>query len=145
MKKLFIITDPYGTIVEARETKAQATKRAKELTNEETGILYSAHPAKIAAMHLHGMRYWDKPNGNTYESTRLFIYFENGKKLVLCSPLAYGQDHQATARELLTKYGFWNPKRHGNGSYPSLWRMLQDENIAMGETVGYYTKKEIER
>ena len=145
MKKLFVIADSYGTIVEARETKAQATKRAKQLDDPIEGVFFTASPANVAALHIHGMRCWDKANGNTYESTRLFIYFENGKTLVLCSPLAYRRDHTQTARELLTQYGFWNPKRRENGTYPSLWQVCRDEKIGLGETVGYYTKKELTR
>jgi len=125
MKKIFIITDSYGTIVEARQTKAQATKRAKELTNEEKGILYSTQPANLCGIAIFGRRHFDKA-GNTYHSTGISVFFDNGKvfREGVSKKYGYGDHYVQTGFERLQQLGFFPEDIGWNAA---VW--LKDNNI----------------
>jgi len=147
MKKIFLITDSYGTIIEARETKAQATKRAKELTNEEKGILYSALPANLCGVYVHGLLWFDKVNGNTYHAGSVTLFFDNGKKLVLAIPYqyGYGSQYEQSAAEEMDKAGFLpDLKKYPSGGSESLWTYFERNNVGYRSTSNHVsTKKEI--
>jgi len=125
MKKIFIITDSYNTIIEARQTKAQATKRAKELTNEEAGILYSAQSAKLCGIAIFGRRHFDR-SGNTYHSTGISVFFENGQvfREGVGKRYGYGDHYVQTGFERLQQLGFFPEDIRGN---TAVW--LRENNI----------------
>ena len=107
MKKLFIISDSYNTIIEARETKAQATKRAKEMDDPAKGVFYTAHPANLCGIAVFGKCHQDR-NGNTYNTSFTTLFFDNGKTARINTPMAYGYGEQYTqeAQNAMKKAGF---------------------------------------
>lgn len=133
MKKLFIITDPYGTIVEARETKAQATKRANELGDPAKGVFYTAQPANLFGIAIFGKRHTDK-NGNTYNTTKTTLFFDSGKTALVKTSKQYGYEDRYVqcAEKALMVQGFFNPKE--NDSWRSLWLWCREYQVGYFST-----------
>lgn len=147
MKKLFIITDSYGTIIEARETKAQATKRAKEMDDHEKGVFYTASPANLCAVYVHGLLWWDKVNGNTYHAGSVTLFFDNGKKLWYQIPFSYGSgsQYETTAAEILETAGFMpDRKKYTHGGGENCCGYFDRQNVGYHSASSHVsTKKEI--
>jgi len=105
MKKVFLITDSYGTIIAAKPTRAEATAHAKALEKSHPGQLYSAEPkaATIAGISIFGKRHTDK-NGNTYHSTQSCIFFTDGRAARIDNRnkfYGYGEQYIYTALKLM--------------------------------------------
>ena len=108
MKKIFVIADSYGTIIEARETKAQATKRAKEMDNPEKGVFFTASPANLCGISIFGRRHLTKTYGNTEHTAHLTLFFDDGRTYRHKTPkiYGYGEQYLYTALEHAAKMGF---------------------------------------
>ena len=80
------------------------------------------------SIHIHGRRWFDKVNGNTYHTSAIFVDGE----LVHRTPFSYGYDDHyiQSATEWLDTSGYLPELEHyDNGGSESLWRYCDRKNI----------------
>ena len=83
---------------------------------------------KIKSIMIIGKRWFDKVNGNTYCSSRVYI---NGK-LEFSVPYTYGYGnyYEQRAKEELEKRGFINVGKYDNGMSKSFYEYCEKNKIA---------------
>lgn len=80
--------------------------------------------AKIKHVGIIGKRWFDRVNGNTYNSVRIFI---NGAPVkTLGRAYGYGDYYKQRAEEWLIKNGYLKAEKCATGGYPSLHTIARD-------------------
>ncbi len=83
----------------------------------------------IKEIKIEAKEWFDKVNGNSYFSARIYI---NDKKVgVLPRQYGYGDHYIDMSAQYLDEQGLINNPRHSSGSYGSLWRYCEDNNIKL--------------
>lgn len=91
---------------------------------------------KLKAVHVHGVLWHDRANGNTYHSAQIYI---NGEfAYAVPFQYGYGETFVDSAAEVLAEKGHIERVRNTNGTFPPLWRILREE---MG--VKFYATSEV--
>ncbi len=87
---------------------------------------------KIQNIDIKAREWFDKVNGNSYFSARIYI---NDQEVGIL-PFQYGYDDHYIdmATAYLHENGFIDSPRHSNGSRGSLWRYCKDNNIRLTTT-----------
>lgn len=94
----------------------------------------------MKTIHIHGRRWFDRRNGNTYHSVNVWI----DGKLVHRTAFTYGYGRQYlwTATEALNRAGFLPGREtYGNGNGESLWRYCEKHGITLVDEVDDVQRK----
>jgi hypothetical protein len=89
---------------------------------------------KLKAVHVHGVLWHDKANGNTYHSAQIYINGEYAYAVPF--QYGYGESFIESAAEVLEEKGRIVRERYGYGGYPSLRKILTDMGVKF-----YYTSE----
>lgn len=85
---------------------------------------------KPRVIHIHGRRWFERVNGNTYHTCAIFVDGD----CVTKTPFAYGYgtQYEWTAREWLCENGYCHGiGQHENGSGEPLWRYCERMGIKL--------------
>lgn len=111
-----------------------ATGYGKKTAEGLAAMIEGAAPAPTLNIHIHGRRWFEKTNGNTYHTVEIWIngshYFKSGRTY------GYGGQYLETAKEWLYEAGFLSGlKSHQSGGHEDLWGYCQDHGIALVDEV----------
>jgi len=88
-----------------------------------------------------GRKWWDKVNGNTYNTARVMV---NGVTVGKTEfQYGYGDFYVQAAAEWLEKNGYITRKHYDNGGSEALWTYCSDHNIHLEYSSAYYLKREL--
>lgn len=99
-----------------------------------------ARKRKPRVIHIHGRRWFEKVNGNTYHTCSIYVDGEHVHKI----PFSYGYDSQYewNAADWLEENGYLpNREHHENGSGESLWRCCERHGIKLVNEVDDVQRK----
>jgi len=96
---------------------------------------------KVDTILIVGKRWFDRINGNTYHSARVYVDDE----LIAAAPFQYGYGDQyvQSAHEVLTEHGVVPMKRYPNGSTEILWQVCKRLDIRLTYRVTDGLKREV--
>ena len=96
---------------------------------------------EVQAITILGRKWFDKVNGNTYNTAQILI---NGIT-VGKTPFQYGYgDHYVDlAGDWLEMNGYIKRERYSNGIRQTLWRYCADNNINLESSATYCLKREL--
>lgn len=106
--------------------RPEAVKDKKHLTSED--IMTTETKTMPKAIHIHGRRWFDKVNGNTYHTATIYVDGELVHKI----PFSYGYDDHyiQSATEWLDANGYLPDIEHyDNGGTESFWQYCDRNNI----------------
>ncbi len=84
---------------------------------------------KIKSIEIRAKEWFDKVNGNSYFSAR--IYINDEQITILPFQYGYGDHYLDMAMEYLTVNNLIDNDRHSNGSYGALWCYCEDNDIKL--------------
>ncbi len=89
---------------------------------------------KTKIIHIHGKRWFERVNGNTYFSCKMWI---NGDLVhTIDYEYGYGTQYRQEAKSWLDKNGFLPGLEHyDNGGSESLWRYCEKNKIKLNDEV----------
>ncbi len=95
----------------------------------------------IKTIHVEGLRWWDRVNGNTYHTARVTV----DDKLVAVAPFQYGYDEQylESAMEELEGLDILSDLRYNNGGKRGLRRTCEELDIELTYTVHDGLKRDL--
>lgn len=82
---------------------------------------------KIERIEIKAKEWFDKANGNSYFSAR--IYINDKEAAILPFQYGYGDHYIDMANQWLSKNNYINTARHENGMWEPLWRYCDENNI----------------
>lgn len=93
----------------------------------------------MKTVHVHGSTWFDRLNGNTYSTARIYVDGEH----VGDTPFEYGYGdyYIQAAGEWLDANDYTNRKRYAHGGYPALWSVLRDAGVIFTSERGEELKK----
>lgn len=97
----------------------------------------------IKTIHIHGAEWFDSKNGNTYQSSKVYV---DGERVLSC-PLEYGYgDHyiEIAAQALHAKGIINRGERHSSGAWEPLWRVCNNQGIKLTYEREVTTKRRVE-
>lgn len=90
-----------------------------------------------------GKRWFDKVNGNTYCSSRVF--FDGELVLTVGMEYGYGSFYIQNAAMHLDKKGFVKLEKYENGGHESLWRYCERMGIKLIDEVSEVKKRDLDK
>jgi len=89
---------------------------------------------KANIIHIHGRRWFDRINGNTYHTVEIIIDGEHAHKSVM--EYGYERAYMQTAQEWLEANGYLpGIKHHENGGGEPLWQYTERQGMKITDTV----------
>jgi len=96
---------------------------------------------KIQSITIIGRKWFDKVNGNTYNTAIILVNGEPVGKTEY--QYGYGDFYEQAATELLEKNGYIKLEHYENGGNEMLWSYCDKHNIAYYRTDAWYLKREL--
>lgn len=94
---------------------------------------------KIKSIQIIGKEWFDKINGNSYFSTRIYI---DGEEIARCQfQYGYGSQYEHESGLILDKLGYVKLEKYNNGMSQSLWRYCQENGIKLIQNLQTRCKK----
>ena len=99
---------------------------------------------RIQSIFVLGKRWFDRVNGNTYNSVEIFV---NGRKVaILPFGYGYGDYYEQRAEEWLIDHGFLEVERYPSGGHPPLWRVAKEQGFEYErEAIDVSRKRDLEQ
>lgn len=101
----------------------------------------SVKKAKVKSITVIGKRWFDKVNGNTYCSAR--VYFDGIEVLRIPWTYGYGNYFEQVSKEQLDKAGLIKLKKYDNGCSESFWEYCNKNKINYLSEVSDGLKREM--
>ena len=96
---------------------------------------------KIKSITVLGRKWFDKVNGNTYNTAQIMVNGETVGKTEF--QYGYGDFYLQAAGDWLEKHGYTKPEHYQHGGITPLWRYCQDNNIHFEHSDAWYLKREL--
>ncbi|KKK93892.1 hypothetical protein LCGC14_2688340 [marine sediment metagenome] len=96
---------------------------------------------KVKTITVLGRKWWDRPNGNTYNTAQVMVNGVTVGKTEYC--YGYGDYYLQAAGDWLEKRGYIKRGHYPYGGATPLWRYCSDNNIHLEYSAHYCLKKEL--
>lgn len=95
---------------------------------------------KPKIIHIHGRRWFERTNGNTYHTCDIWVDGDHVQKLGF--QYGYGTQYEWNACQWLAENGYLRGyQRHENGSGESLWRWCERNGVKLVNEVSDVQRK----
>jgi len=122
------------------KTLPDGTKKVYPIINTDGINHHKREEGNMKVLHIHGKRWFERVNGNTYHSVNVWI---DGKH-VYYQPFkyGYGEQYKGTAQTWLKENGHLpGLEQYPHGGSESLWRYCERNNIALVSEVTDVSRK----
>ncbi len=96
---------------------------------------------KIKTITILGRKWWDKPNGNTYNTAQIMVNGVTVGKTDFC--YGYGYYYMQAAGDWLEKNGYIKREHYPHGGSEMLWLYCSDRGIHLEYSAVYCLKREL--